>query len=184
MGFINLEWFSGPGHHRLPIRQETTDQVGASRQLALRCADVHSVSCDAEWTGSSASELVATAAEHGVRVHGFNPGWYSRERIAAISRAVRGTQGDVPPDLGTPTDTTTRQQPGDLELDEAAAVLCVSRDTLQAWERRFGYPRSVSGPAGERRYFHGEVIALRDSLEAGLSIVAAIDKARGVGADS
>jgi hypothetical protein len=28
------------------------------------------------------------------------------------------------------------------------------------------------------------VIALRDSLEAGLSIVAAIDKARGVGADS
>jgi DNA-binding transcriptional MerR regulator len=72
----------------------------------------------------------------------------------------------------------------DLQLDEAAAVLCVSPDTLQAWEQRFGYPHSVSGAAGDRGYAHREVIALRDSLEAGLSITAAIDKARGVGADS
>lgn len=72
----------------------------------------------------------------------------------------------------------------DLQLDEAAAVLRVSPDTLRAWEQRFGYPHSGSDAAGERRYPHTEVIALRDSLEAGLSIVAAINKARSVGPDS
>ena len=55
---------------------------------------------------------------------------------------------------------------------------------LLSLPERFGYPHSVSGAAGERRYAHEEVIALRDSLEAGRSITAAIDKARGVGADS
>ena len=71
-----------------------------------------------------------------------------------------------------------------LQLDEAAAVLCVSPDTLRAWERRFGYPRSVFGAAGQPRYGYEEVIALRDSLEAGLSIASAINKARAVGADN
>jgi hypothetical protein len=79
---------------------------------------------------------------------------------------------------------TTAQEMRDLRLDEAAAVLCVSPDTLRAWEQRFGYPHSVVGAAGERRYAHGEVIALRDSLEAGLSIASAIKKARAAGTDS
>jgi Protein of unknown function (DUF1059)/MerR HTH family regulatory protein len=144
--------------------RETPEQPGAPRQLSLRCADVHPVTCDAEWTAPSATELVAKAVHHGVRAHGFAPGWYTRERIAAISRAARGTQTEM----------------GDLQLDEAAAVLRVSPDTLRAWEQRFGYPHSVSGAPGERRYAHAEVIALRDSLEAGLSIAAAIDKARAV----
>ena len=71
-----------------------------------------------------------------------------------------------------------------LQLDEAAAVLCVSPDTLRAWEQRFGYPRSIVGAAGQRRYSYEEVIALRDSLEAGLSIASAINKARALGADN
>jgi DNA-binding transcriptional MerR regulator len=71
----------------------------------------------------------------------------------------------------------------DLPLDEAAAVLRVPPDTLQAWEQRFGYPHSICGADGDRRYVHGEVIALRDRLDAGLSIAAAIHKARAVGAD-
>jgi predicted small metal-binding protein len=179
MGFINLEWFSGPEHTRV-----ATDQAGASRQLILRCADVHPVTCDAEWTAPSASELVARAVDHGVSAHGLNPGWYTRERIAAISRAARGTQDDAPRQVPTETDKATGQPMRDLQLDDAAAALCVSPDTLRAWEQRFGYPHSVPGGAGEPRYTQGEVIALRDSLEAGLSIAAAIDKARGAGTDS
>lgn len=73
---------------------------------------------------------------------------------------------------------------GHLRLTEAAAVLRVSSDTLRAWERRFGYPHSVCGAAGQRRYSRGEVIALRDSLTVGLSIASAINMARGVSADS
>ena len=181
MGFINLEWLSASES----ILRETTAQAGAPRQLSLRCADVHPVTCDAEWTAPSASELVARAVDHGMHAHGFNPGWYTRKRIAAIRRAATSTQADAPPDLLSETDKTTRgRQMHDLQLDEAAAVLCVSPDTLRAWEQRFGYPHSAAGAAGERRYPHREVIALRDSLEAGLSIAAAIDKARGVAADS
>jgi len=67
-----------------------------------------------------------------------------------------------------------------LRLDEAAAVLCVNPDTLRAWEKRFGYPHSVFGATGQRRYIHREVIALRNTLEAGLSIPVAINKARAI----
>ena len=56
----------------------------------------------------------------------------------------------------------------DLWLDEAAAVLCVSPDTLRTWERRFSFPRQVAGAAGQHRYIGGEVFALRDSSETGL----------------
>jgi DNA-binding transcriptional MerR regulator len=72
----------------------------------------------------------------------------------------------------------------DLRLDEAAAVLGVSPDTVRAWEQRFGYPHSIFGAAGQRRYARGELIALRDSLEAGLSVASAIDKARALVTDS
>jgi DNA-binding transcriptional MerR regulator len=71
----------------------------------------------------------------------------------------------------------------DLQVDEAAAMLCVSPDTLRAWEQRFGYPHSVFCAAGRRCYARSEVIALRDSLEAGLSIASAINTARAAGAD-
>lgn len=68
----------------------------------------------------------------------------------------------------------------DLRPDEAAAMLRVSPDTLQAWEERFGYPHSVSRVTGQRRYAHREVMALRNTLDAGLSVAAAINKARRV----
>ena len=140
-GFINLKWFS----ESEAILPETTRQAGASRQLSLRCADVHPVTCDAEWTAPSASQLVAKALDHGVHAHGFDPGWYTRERITAISPAARGTQADRPPDLPSDAHKTTGQQTRDLQVDEAAAMLCVSPDTLRAWEQRFGYPHSVPG---------------------------------------
>ena len=71
----------------------------------------------------------------------------------------------------------------DLRPDEAAAVLRVSPGTLRSWEERFGYPHAVFGAAGQRRYGRREVIALRDMLEGGLSVAAAISKARALHSD-
>src|ERR1700704_1306588 len=65
-----------------------------------------------------------------------------------------------------------------LKTSEAAAVLNVSPNTLRAWERRFGYPKPQR-PAGRHRlYTHGEVAALRDALQQGLSISSAVSRAR------
>lgn len=72
----------------------------------------------------------------------------------------------------------------DLRPDEAAAILRVSPHTLRAWEERFGYPHSVSRATGQRRYAHREVTTLRNTLDAGLSVAAAINKARRVSAGS
>jgi DNA-binding transcriptional MerR regulator len=65
-----------------------------------------------------------------------------------------------------------------LKTSEAAAVLNVSPNTLRAWERRFGYPRPQRSPGKHRLYTHGEVAALRDALQEGLSISSAISRAR------
>lgn len=63
-------------------------------------------------------------------------------------------------------------------------MLRVSQNTLRAWEQRFGYPHSVSKGTGQRRYANREVIALRNTLDSGLSVAAAINKARRVSTGS
>ena len=65
-----------------------------------------------------------------------------------------------------------------LKTSEAAAVLNVSPNTLRAWERRFGYPKPQRTPGKHRLYTHGEVAALRDALQEGLSISSAVSRAR------
>jgi DNA-binding transcriptional MerR regulator len=65
-----------------------------------------------------------------------------------------------------------------LKTSEAAALLNVSPNTLRAWERRFGYPKPQRSPGRHRLYTHGEVAALRDALQEGLSISSAISRAR------
>lgn len=65
-----------------------------------------------------------------------------------------------------------------LKTSEAAAVLNVSPNTLRAWERRFGYPQPQRSKGKHRLYTHGEVAALRDALQEGLSISSAISRAR------
>src|ERR1700731_1527543 len=65
-----------------------------------------------------------------------------------------------------------------LKTSEAAAVLNVSPTTLRAWERRFGYPKPQRSPGKHRLYTHGEIAALRDALQEGLSISSAISRAR------
>ncbi|MBJ7328463.1 MAG: MerR family DNA-binding transcriptional regulator [Solirubrobacteraceae bacterium] len=65
-----------------------------------------------------------------------------------------------------------------LKTSEAAAMLSVSPNTLRAWERRFNYPRPQRTPGHHRAYIHAEVVALRDALQAGLSISSAVSRAR------
>jgi hypothetical protein len=71
-----------------------------------------------------------------------------------------------------------------LKTSEAATLLNVSPNTLRAWERRFGFPKPQRSPGQHRLYTHGEVVALRDALQDGLSISSAISRAReGLAAD-
>jgi MerR family transcriptional regulator, light-induced transcriptional regulator len=72
-----------------------------------------------------------------------------------------------------------------LKTSEAAALLNVSPNTLRAWERRFGFPKPQRSPGKHRLFTHGEVAALRDALQEGLSISSAVSRAReGLSADS
>jgi MerR family transcriptional regulator, light-induced transcriptional regulator len=72
-----------------------------------------------------------------------------------------------------------------LKTSEAANFLNVSPNTLRAWERRFGYPKPQRSPGKHRLYTHGEIAALRDALQEGLSISSAVSRAReGLSADT
>jgi predicted small metal-binding protein len=53
----------------------------------VRCADVHPVRCTVTFRASSSEPLTDRIRDHGARVHGFTPVWYSRERIAVIAEA-------------------------------------------------------------------------------------------------
>ena len=72
-----------------------------------------------------------------------------------------------------------------LKTSEAATLLNVSPNTLRAWERRFDFPKPQRSPGRHRLYTHGEVAALRDALQEGLSISSAVSRAReGLAADT
>lgn len=65
-----------------------------------------------------------------------------------------------------------------LKTSEAAALLNVSPNTLRAWERRFAFPKPQRSPGRHRLYTYGEIAALRDALQEGLSISSAVSRAR------
>src|SRR5438270_732209 len=65
-----------------------------------------------------------------------------------------------------------------LKTSEAAALLNVSPNTLRAWERRFAFPKPQRSPGKHRMFTYGEVAALRDALQDGLSISSAVSRAR------
>jgi MerR family transcriptional regulator, light-induced transcriptional regulator len=72
-----------------------------------------------------------------------------------------------------------------LKTTEAAALLEVGPSTLRAWERRFEFPKPQRSLGGHRYYMHGEVAALQEALGEGLSISAAVVRARaGLAADA
>lgn len=87
--------------------------------------------------------------------------------LARASAASRDTDTTRAPAAQRPLRT--------LDLDEAASVLGVAPETLLAWELRYGFP--TASPV-EQRYSPTEVLALRDSLEDGLSIASAVIRAR------
>lgn len=84
----------------------------------------------------------------------------------AMDTALAHALGRAPAD-----DQTLRS----LDLGQAAALLGISADTLLAWEARFGFP--TSSPS-ERRYNRSEILALRDCISDGVSIAAAVARAR------
>jgi DNA-binding transcriptional MerR regulator len=65
-----------------------------------------------------------------------------------------------------------------LKTSEAATLLNVSPNTLRAWERRFDFPKPQRSQGRHRLFTHGEVAALRDALQEGLSISSAVSRAR------
>jgi MerR family transcriptional regulator, light-induced transcriptional regulator len=67
-----------------------------------------------------------------------------------------------------------------LKTSEAATLLNVSANTLRKWESRFGFPRPLRSPGQHRKYVHGEVAALGEALQAGLSVASAVSRAREV----
>ena len=72
-----------------------------------------------------------------------------------------------------------------LKTSEAAALLKVSPNTLRAWERRFGFPEPQRSRGKHRLLTHGEIAALREALQEGLSISSAVSRAReGLAADA
>ncbi|HEY5052089.1 MAG TPA: MerR family transcriptional regulator [Solirubrobacterales bacterium] len=72
-----------------------------------------------------------------------------------------------------------------MKTSEAAALLNVSPNTLRAWERRFEFPKPQRSPGKHRLFTHGEIAALRDALQEGLSISSAVSRAReGLAADA
>ncbi len=70
-------------------------------------------------------------------------------------------------DTEIPNAARAERHPRSLDLYHAAALLGVSPETVVAWEERYGFP---SSGRSVRRYSQSEVLALRDSLEDGLSI--------------
>lgn len=76
----------------------------------------------------------------------------------------------------TPSPSPSPRRPlRTLDLDDAASLLGISPETLLAWEMRYGFP--TASPL-EQRYSPSEVLALRDSIEDGLSIASAVARAR------
>jgi hypothetical protein len=65
-----------------------------------------------------------------------------------------------------------------LPAQEAASLLNISPAALQAWEREFGFPASVSSEHPAPSYLITELLALQDALSGALSIASAVHTAR------
>ncbi len=70
-----------------------------------------------------------------------------------------------------------------LSIREVARETGVSEGTLRMWETRYGFPEPLRLPSGHRRYTADQIVQVRQvarDREAGLSMKAAIDRAREV----
>ena len=73
--------------------QALRDRSVATRSFELCCADVHPQGCAEMLYARDSSDLVDVAREHGARVHGFTPVWYSRQRLASIAAVISHSDG-------------------------------------------------------------------------------------------
>ena len=69
------------------------DLLVATQSFELCCADVHPQGCAEMLQARRLSDLVEIAREHGARVHGFTPVWYSEQRLASMAAVVAGGDG-------------------------------------------------------------------------------------------
>ena len=69
------------------------DLLVATQSFELCCADVHRQGCAEMLQARRPSDLVEIAREHGARVHGFTPVWYSQARLAAMAAVVARSDG-------------------------------------------------------------------------------------------
>jgi anti-anti-sigma factor len=65
-----------------------------------------------------------------------------------------------------------------LPAQDAADILGVRLDTLQAWEREFGFPASLTTEVPASRYLVVELLALQEALPASSSLASAMLAAR------
>jgi MerR family transcriptional regulator, light-induced transcriptional regulator len=106
-----------------------------------------------------------------------------RNKVHKFAPIIRAEAGALA--MGFPVGAAIPDPVRFLKTSEAAAVLNVSPNTLRAWERRFGYPKPQRSPGKHRLYTYGEIAALRDALQEGLSISSAVSRAReGLSADT
>ena len=97
--------------------------------------------------------------------------------VIALCQAAKASDHDMDTALARaispspPVERTLRT----LDLSQAAAALGVTPETLLAWETRYGFP--TSSPS-DRLYNQSEVLALRDRILHGLSVAAAVARAR------
>jgi DICT domain-containing protein len=73
-----------------------------------------------------------------------------------------------------------------ITIREVARETGVSEGTLRMWETRYGFPAPERLPSGHRRYSHDDIVQVRQvarDREAGLSMKAAIERAREVASE-
>ena len=63
-------------------------KLSLPHNFALRCDEVHPVSCEIEFRAASPGRVVALACEHGAQAHSYTPVWYSSGRLAATTALV------------------------------------------------------------------------------------------------
>src|SRR3954451_11407366 len=75
----------------------------------------------------------------------------------------------------------------DLAIKDVADLTGIAAGTIRMWEQRYGFPTPERTPSGYRRYTEDDVEALRRVMayrHRGLSVAAAIDRARETGGPS
>jgi MerR family transcriptional regulator, light-induced transcriptional regulator len=64
-----------------------------------------------------------------------------------------------------------------IGTSQVAKLLGVTPNTLRAWEPRYGFPSPQQSPGQRRMFVYAEITALRDALQGGVPVSAALARA-------